>query len=111
MPTANRAAGSSCSSTRRLPPVDSARPVSTTKPSSIRPRTTVEMVAPVSPVAAMMPTRLIVPAARMTSRTAARVLACGVVRGGPLIGVSLLTWFVRMPSLCHGRVDLVSSLA
>ncbi|MEE2047808.1 hypothetical protein Q7689_31235, partial [Nocardiopsis tropica] len=87
-PTAYRAPWSSWSSTRGLPPVDSARPVSRTRPSSMSARTTVEMVAPVNPVAATSPARLMVPAARMTSRTAALLVVWGVARDGPPKGTS-----------------------
>ena len=45
-------------------------------------RTTVEMVAAVSPVARVSSTRLIVPAARMRSRIADRLLACAAPRPG-----------------------------
>lgn len=69
--------------TRRLPPVDSACPVSATRPSSISPRTTVEIVPPVRPVALTRPTLLIMPAALTRSSTAALVLAW-VTRAGPL---------------------------
>ncbi|GGP86284.1 hypothetical protein GCM10010185_70050 [Saccharothrix coeruleofusca] len=52
------------------------------------------MVAPVNPVALIRPTRLMVPAARMTSSTVALLLACGVALAGPLTARSR-TSFVR----------------
>ncbi|GAA1760634.1 hypothetical protein GCM10009834_17680 [Streptomonospora arabica] len=55
-------------------------------------RTTVEIVAPVKPVARMRPTRLMVPAARITSSTAARLLAWGIARAGAP------TWNLRFTS-------------
>ncbi|GAA2684911.1 hypothetical protein GCM10010428_55480 [Actinosynnema pretiosum subsp. pretiosum] len=38
-----------------------------------------------NPVAPINPTRLITPAALITSRTVALLLACGVARAGPLM--------------------------
>ncbi|GAA1910435.1 hypothetical protein GCM10009716_20360 [Streptomyces sodiiphilus] len=51
-----------------------------------------EMVAPVKPVALMSPTRLMVPAARITSSTADLLLAWGVAPGPPMGASRFRRW-------------------